>query len=187
MRLGVLKELRPRLVATFTEKPGSCEGTYARLLCTFVFIILTVMSPSNSICRLRWRFVPSITYPSLFLTLIFIIHSHLPFLSCLVSLCFILSSLLSCFHLLCLLSSSLFTCPVSTPLLPNLTFYTLSPLLPGHPFLVEAAVSIGGTQVREGINVYRFANRIPLLFETGIRPFIPSGCIGLIVVLELNM
>ena len=26
MRLGVLKELRPKLVATFTEKPGSCEG-----------------------------------------------------------------------------------------------------------------------------------------------------------------
>ena len=37
----------------------------------------------------------------------------------------------------------------------------------GHPFLVEAAVSVGGCQVREGINVYRFANRIPLLFETG--------------------
>jgi hypothetical protein len=37
----------------------------------------------------------------------------------------------------------------------------------GHPFLVEAAVSVGGTQLREGINVYRFANRIPLLFEAG--------------------
>lgn len=37
----------------------------------------------------------------------------------------------------------------------------------GHPFLVEAAISIGGPQIREGINVYRFANRIPLLFETG--------------------
>ena len=37
----------------------------------------------------------------------------------------------------------------------------------GHPFLVEAAVSIGGSEVREGINIYRFANRIPLLFETG--------------------
>jgi len=37
----------------------------------------------------------------------------------------------------------------------------------GHPFLVEAAVSLGGSQVREGINVYRFANRIPLLFEAG--------------------
>ncbi len=37
----------------------------------------------------------------------------------------------------------------------------------GHPFLVEAAVSLGGKKVREGINVYRFANRIPLLFEVG--------------------
>jgi DNA topoisomerase VI subunit B len=37
----------------------------------------------------------------------------------------------------------------------------------GHPFLVEAAISLGGVQVREGINVYRFANRIPLLFEAG--------------------
>lgn len=37
----------------------------------------------------------------------------------------------------------------------------------GHPFLVEAAISLGGSQVREGINVYRFANRIPLLFEAG--------------------
>merc|ERR1711871_679206 len=37
----------------------------------------------------------------------------------------------------------------------------------GHPFLVEAAVSVGGHELREGINVYRFANRIPLLFEGG--------------------
>jgi len=37
----------------------------------------------------------------------------------------------------------------------------------GHPFIVEAAVSICGPRLREGINVYRFANRIPLLFETG--------------------
>ncbi len=37
----------------------------------------------------------------------------------------------------------------------------------GHPFLVEAAVSVGGSELREGINVYRFANRIPLLFEGG--------------------
>jgi len=37
----------------------------------------------------------------------------------------------------------------------------------GHPFLIEAAISIGGRKVREGINVYRFANRIPLLFEVG--------------------
>jgi DNA topoisomerase VI B subunit len=38
----------------------------------------------------------------------------------------------------------------------------------GHPFLVEAAVSLGGNkEAREGINVVRFANRIPLLFEAG--------------------
>ena len=53
-----------------------------------------------------------------------------------------------------------------------ISYTVLSCVITGHPFLVEAAVSIGGTQVREGINVYRFANRIPLLFETGIRSFI---------------
>ena len=37
----------------------------------------------------------------------------------------------------------------------------------GHPFLVEAAVSIGGKDVKAGLNVFRFANRIPLLFEPG--------------------
>jgi DNA topoisomerase-6 subunit B len=37
----------------------------------------------------------------------------------------------------------------------------------GHPFLVEAAVSLGGKEVKEGITVIRFANRIPLLFEGG--------------------
>jgi DNA topoisomerase-6 subunit B len=37
----------------------------------------------------------------------------------------------------------------------------------GHAFTVEAAVSLGGPSTREGLNVYRFANRIPLLFETG--------------------
>ncbi|GLE00235.1 hypothetical protein PINS_up008962 [Pythium insidiosum] len=38
----------------------------------------------------------------------------------------------------------------------------------GHSFIVEAAVSIGGKKVlKEGLNVYRFANRIPLLFEAG--------------------
>jgi DNA topoisomerase VI subunit B len=42
----------------------------------------------------------------------------------------------------------------------------------GHPFLVEAAVSLGGKQEvgvvkDEGITVVRFANRIPLLFEGG--------------------
>jgi DNA topoisomerase-6 subunit B len=37
----------------------------------------------------------------------------------------------------------------------------------GHPFIVEAGVSIGGRNAKEGITVYRFANRIPLLFEVG--------------------
>jgi DNA topoisomerase VI subunit B len=39
----------------------------------------------------------------------------------------------------------------------------------GHPFIVEAAVSLGGKNdsFKEGITVVRFANRIPLLFEGG--------------------
>lgn len=37
----------------------------------------------------------------------------------------------------------------------------------GHPFIVEAAVSLGGRDAKEGITVVRFANRIPLLFEGG--------------------
>eukprot|EP00743_Colponemidia_sp_Colp-15_P007906 GILK01008563.1.p1 GENE.GILK01008563.1~~GILK01008563.1.p1 ORF type:complete len:674 (-),score=141.04 GILK01008563.1:230-2227(-) len=37
----------------------------------------------------------------------------------------------------------------------------------GHPFIVEAGVSLGGKGVKPGINVYRFSNRIPLLFEAG--------------------
>ena len=37
----------------------------------------------------------------------------------------------------------------------------------GHPFIVEAGVSLGGKEAKEGINVLRFANRIPLLFEGG--------------------
>lgn len=44
-------------------------------------------------------------------------------------------------------------------------------VLEGHAFIVEAAVSIGGRDIKPGINVYRFANRIPLLFE--VRPFPP--------------
>lgn len=35
----------------------------------------------------------------------------------------------------------------------------------GHPFLVEAAVSIGGADAAPGVTVHRFANRIPLLLE----------------------
>ena len=37
----------------------------------------------------------------------------------------------------------------------------------GHPFIVEAGVSLGGKDVKEGLTVVRFANRIPLLFEGG--------------------
>ncbi|CAN1263592.1 DNA topoisomerase 6 subunit B [Linum perenne] len=37
----------------------------------------------------------------------------------------------------------------------------------GHPFIVEAGVSIGGKDVKQGLNIFRFANRIPLLFEQG--------------------
>lgn len=35
----------------------------------------------------------------------------------------------------------------------------------GHAFIVEAAVSLGGKTVNAGLNIFRFANRIPLLFE----------------------
>ena len=37
----------------------------------------------------------------------------------------------------------------------------------GHAFVVEAAVSMGGKNVKPGINIFRYANRIPLLFEGG--------------------
>ncbi|CAA2965583.1 DNA topoisomerase 6 subunit B isoform X1 [Olea europaea subsp. europaea] len=37
----------------------------------------------------------------------------------------------------------------------------------GHPFIVEAGVSVGGKDVKQGLNIFRFANRIPLLFEQG--------------------
>ncbi|CAM9660593.1 unnamed protein product, partial [Ectocarpus sp. 13 AM-2016] len=47
------------------------------------------------------------------------------------------------------------------------TFSEKPAVLEGHPFVVEAGVSLGGAEVKEGVNVYRFANRIPLLFEAG--------------------
>ncbi len=34
----------------------------------------------------------------------------------------------------------------------------------GHPFIVETGVAFGG-ELEEGINIYRFANRIPLLYD----------------------
>jgi DNA topoisomerase-6 subunit B len=38
----------------------------------------------------------------------------------------------------------------------------------GHPFIVEVGVCIGSSRVKKpGIQVFRFANRIPMLFEAG--------------------
>jgi DNA topoisomerase-6 subunit B len=37
----------------------------------------------------------------------------------------------------------------------------------GHPLIIEAGVCLGGRDAKPGITVYRFANRIPLLFEGG--------------------
>lgn len=50
---------------------------------------------------------------------------------------------------------------VSTYRLPQVQVFE------GHPFIVEAGVSVGGKTVKPGLNIYRFANRIPLLFEKG--------------------
>nr|GMD20648.1 DNA topoisomerase 6 subunit B isoform X1 [Ipomoea batatas] len=53
-----------------------------------------------------------------------------------------------------------------------IAIYFLSPIrsaqvFEGHPFIVEAGVSLGGKDVKQGLNIFRFANRIPLLFEQG--------------------
>ncbi|XP_031494160.1 DNA topoisomerase 6 subunit B isoform X2 [Nymphaea colorata] len=46
--------------------------------------------------------------------------------------------------------------------------YANSPqVFEGHPFIVEAGISLGGKDVKQGLNIFRFANRIPLLFEQG--------------------
>lgn len=37
----------------------------------------------------------------------------------------------------------------------------------GHAFIVEVGIALGGVGLKPGLNVYRFANRIPLLFEAG--------------------
>ncbi|XP_016556219.2 DNA topoisomerase 6 subunit B isoform X2 [Capsicum annuum] len=47
------------------------------------------------------------------------------------------------------------------------TFSGSAQVFEGHPFIVEAGVSVGGKDVKLGLNVFRFANRIPLLFEQG--------------------
>jgi len=35
----------------------------------------------------------------------------------------------------------------------------------GHPFVIEAAVAYGGPKLKPGLTVFRFANRIPLLYD----------------------
>ncbi|KAI4322060.1 hypothetical protein L6164_021783 [Bauhinia variegata] len=47
------------------------------------------------------------------------------------------------------------------------TFSGSAQVFEGHPFIVEAGVSLGGKDVKQGLNIFRFANRIPLLFEQG--------------------
>lgn len=47
------------------------------------------------------------------------------------------------------------------------TFQGSPQVFEGHPFIVEAGVSLGGRDVKSGLNIFRFANRIPLLFEQG--------------------
>ncbi|KAJ8528998.1 hypothetical protein K7X08_035833 [Anisodus acutangulus] len=60
------------------------------------------------------------------------------------------------------------------------TFSGSAQVFEGHPFIVEVGVSVGGKDVKQvrnlpyggiaivkGLNVFRFANRIPLLFEQG--------------------
>ena len=49
----------------------------------------------------------------------------------------------------------------------NVTHSEKAAVFEGHSFIVEAAVSLGGKSIRPGINVIRFANRIPLVFEPG--------------------
>ncbi|KAK9847694.1 hypothetical protein WJX84_000913 [Apatococcus fuscideae] len=58
---------------------------------------------------------------------------------------------------------------ISKELHPDLvaTYQGDAHVLEGHAFIVEAAVSIGGRDIKPGINIFRFANRIPLLFEGG--------------------
>jgi DNA topoisomerase VI B subunit len=47
------------------------------------------------------------------------------------------------------------------------TFSEQPAVYEGHPFLVEGAVCLGGKFGKAGVTCYRYANRIPLLFEGG--------------------
>lgn len=58
---------------------------------------------------------------------------------------------------------------ITKELKPNMVATHAEPadVFEGHPFIVEAGVALGGTGMKPGLNVFRFANRIPLLFEAG--------------------
>lgn len=58
---------------------------------------------------------------------------------------------------------------ITKELQPNLVATHAEPadVFEGHPFIVEAGVALGGNSMKPGINIFRFANRIPLLFEAG--------------------
>lgn len=58
---------------------------------------------------------------------------------------------------------------ISKELRPTLVATHAEPadVFEGHPFMVEAGVALGGKSMKPGINIFRFANRIPLLFEAG--------------------
>lgn len=58
---------------------------------------------------------------------------------------------------------------ITKELKPNMVATHAEPadVFEGHPFIVEAGVALGGMGMKPGLNVFRFANRIPLLFEGG--------------------
>jgi DNA topoisomerase VI subunit B len=58
---------------------------------------------------------------------------------------------------------------ITKELRPNMVATHAEPadVFEGHAFIVEAGVALGGEGLKPGVNVYRFANRIPLLFEAG--------------------
>ncbi len=47
------------------------------------------------------------------------------------------------------------------------TFSSDPHVFEGHAFVLEAGVALGGRNLKPGVHVHRFANRIPLLFESG--------------------
>ena len=82
MRLGVLKELRPRLVATFSEKPGSCEGEvvlYAIMNTTLSFLVhCTVLySTINNYAHLDLLFLTLLLFLSYIIVYILVCTARL--------------------------------------------------------------------------------------------------------------